>query len=110
MSRLLPFPWLASTRRQSEPPGGMTRGSWLALVLTVNGLVVCTPAGPNVVVHVVPAFGIVATNPTQLAPTATPALTLTVVLAPATPPDQYIVNDHVPAATVCAGRFGKEPT
>ena len=45
----------------------MTRAGWAALVLTVRGLVVLRPADPYVVVQVVPAIGIVATNPAQLA-------------------------------------------
>ena len=55
--------------------------------------------------QVVPPFGIVATKPAQLAVAETPALTVTVSLVFPVPPVQYMVKDHTPAATVCAGRL-----
>jgi hypothetical protein len=93
------------TDRQSEPFAGITSGSWLALVLTVTGLVVLAPVAPKVVDHVVPAFGIVATNATQLDVGEIPAVTVTVSLKLPVPPVQFIVKLHAPAATVCRGRF-----
>src|SRR5882672_2592300 len=93
------------TETHSEPPGGMTSASWLALVLTVNGLVVLTPEEPYVVAHVEPTFGMVATNRAQLAVAETPALTVTVSLVAPDPPVQYIVNVQTPAATVWVGRL-----
>ncbi len=95
---------MSATLKHREPPGGITRGNWLALVLTVNGLVVLTPLLPNVVVHV-PTLGIVATKPAQLAPTTAPAVTVTVSFVVPEPPVQYMVKDHTPALTVCEGRF-----
>src|SRR5437879_5425780 len=74
MDGLPPVLWVRTTCRHSDPPAGMTRGSWLALVLTVKGLVVLAPDDPNVVVHVLGGLGTVATNPTQLAVAETPAL------------------------------------
>src|SRR5690349_12798643 len=89
----------------SEPPCTMTRGSWLALVLTVNGLVVFAPFDPYVAVHVEPAAGTVGTKAVQLDVAETPAAIVTVSLVLPDPPVQYMVNVHVPAATVCAGRL-----
>src|SRR5437879_10077735 len=83
----------------------MTRGSWLALVLTVKGLTVLAPDDPNVVVHVLGGLGTVATNPTQLAVAETPALTVTVSLVAPVPPVQNMVKSHKPAETVCSGRL-----
>src|ERR1700686_2932740 len=80
-----------------------------ALVETVKGLVVLALPGPYVVVHVVSAFGMVATNPAHDAPAATPAL-ITTVLMLLPFGAQYIVNDQMPAATVCAGRLISDQT
>src|SRR6266550_7082564 len=41
-----PVLWVRVTDRQSDPPPGMTSASWLALVLTVSGLVVLAPEDP----------------------------------------------------------------
>jgi hypothetical protein len=82
----------------------ITSGSWLALVLTVNGLEALAPPEPNVVDHVEPALGTVATKPAQLDVAETPAAMVTVSLVLPVPPVQYIVNVHTPAATVWAGR------
>ena len=51
------------------------------------------------------AFGIVATNPTQLAVADTPAVMVTVSLVAPEPPVQYMVKLQTPAVTVCAGRL-----
>jgi hypothetical protein len=83
----------------------MTSASWLALVLTVSGLVKLAPDDPKVVDHVEPTFGIVATNGAQLAVAETPAITVTVSLVAPVPPVQYIVKVQTPAATVWVGRF-----
>src|SRR4029077_2701306 len=99
-----------STRRQSEPPAGIERAGWLALVLTVKGIVVCAPKAPKVVVHVLPPPGIVATKPAQLAVADTPTLKVTCDRGIGPAGVQYIVNDQTPAATVCAGRPVKENT
>jgi hypothetical protein len=88
----------------------MTNAPWLALVLTVTGLVVFAPLVPKVVVQVVPPFGIVATNPAQLAPATAPTLTITVSLVEPVPPVQLKVNDQTPALTVCDGRLVKPKT
>ena len=74
-------------------------------MLTVNGLVVLAPDDPKVVDQVVPAFGMVATKPAQVAVAETPAVTVTVSLVAPEPPVQYIVKVQTPAVTVCAGRF-----
>jgi hypothetical protein len=103
ISGLPPLLCVSVTERQSEPPAGITSGSWLALVLTVNGLPVFAPPDPNVVVHVLPALGIVATNPAQLEVRETPTATLTVSVFVGLPGIQYIVKVQTPAATVCAG-------
>src|SRR2546422_883648 len=89
----------------SDPPCTMTIGSWLALVLTVNGLVVFVPFDPYVAVHVDPTAGTAATKPAQLDVAETPAAIETVSLVLPVPPVQYMVNVHTPAATVCAGRL-----
>jgi hypothetical protein len=83
----------------------MTIGSWLALVLTVNGLVVFVPFDPYVAVHVDPTAGTAATKAAQLDVAETPAAIETVSLVLPVPPVQYMVNVHTPAATVCAGRL-----
>src|SRR5437764_6254227 len=44
-------------------------------------------------------------KPAQVAVAETPALTVTVSMVLPEPPVQYIVNDHTPAVTVCAGRL-----
>src|SRR5258708_25983481 len=88
----------------------MTRGSWLALVLTVKGLVVLAPDDPYVVDHVVPGFGIAATNAAQLDVADIPALTVTVSMVLPFPPPQYKVKVQTPPATVCAGRLVKPQT
>src|SRR2546429_361369 len=64
----------------SDPPCTMTIGSWLALVLTVNGLVVFVPFDPYVAVHVDPTAGTVATKAAQLDGAETPAAIETVSL------------------------------
>jgi hypothetical protein len=96
-----------STERQSDPLGGITNGFWLALVLTVNGLEVMI-AGPvlppNVVVHVVPPFGIVAVKPIQLGPATAPTRTVTVLTEFVDPPFQYISNIQMPALMVWDGK------
>ena len=74
-------------------------------MLTVKGLAVFAPAAPKVVDHVVPAFGIVATNPAQLAVAETPAVIVTVSFVSGLPSFQYMVKAHIPAPTVCAGRL-----
>jgi hypothetical protein len=80
-------------------PAGTT-SVWLALVLTVNGLVVLAPLFPNVVVQVAPPFGIDATQvPAEIRPTLRVTVSLNVPL----PPFQYMVNDQVPVI-VCAVR------
>src|SRR5437764_14904391 len=88
----------------SDPPCTMTIGSWLALVLTVNGLVVFVPFDPYVAVHVDPTAGTVATKAAQLDVAETPAAIETVSLVLPVPPAPYMVNVHTPAASVCAGR------
>jgi hypothetical protein len=79
-------------------------------VLTVNGLVVLAPLFPNVVVQVLPTFGMMARKPAQLPAATTPTLTATVSRVKPDPPVQYMVKDHTPALTVCAGRFVKPHT
>jgi hypothetical protein len=96
---------LRVTDRQSEPPAGIERDAWLALVLTVKGLAGFALTAPKVVVHVVPALGIVAAKPAQLAVAETPAVTVTVSLVAGFPSFQYMVKAHTPAPTVCAGRL-----
>jgi hypothetical protein len=66
----------------------MTIGSWLALVLTVNGLVVFVPFDPYVAVHVDPTAGTVATKTAQLDVAETPAAIETVSLVEPLPPVQ----------------------
>src|SRR5712692_10856577 len=105
-----PVPCDRVTWKQREPPAGITSAAWLALVWTVNGLVVLVPLFPNVVVQVVPPLGTVATKPAQLAPATTPALTVTVSRVLPVPPVQFIVNDQKPELIVCAGRFVKPKT
>jgi hypothetical protein len=105
MAGLPPVMCARVTDKHSDPPGGITSGSWLPLVvpplvLTVKGLVVWVPLGPKVVDHVVPAFGMVATKPAQLAVADTPALTVTELLTLPVPPIQYIVKSQTPPATV----------
>src|SRR5579864_7928071 len=92
--------WCVSvTWMHSEPPGAMSSGSWLALVLTVNGLVRFVPLAPYVATQVDPAFGTRATNPAQLAVADTPAAIVTSSRVFPVPPFQYIVKVHTPAAT-----------
>src|SRR5260370_33458193 len=88
----------------------MTRGNWLALVLTVTGLVRLAPDDPYVVDQVVPAFGMSATKTAQLDVGEMPALTVTVSMVLPLPPVQYIVKVHTPAATVWVGRLVKPHT
>jgi hypothetical protein len=88
------------TFKHIDPPAGIDNEAWLALVLTVKGLVVCAPVVPKVVVQVVPAFGIVFATPRQLAVLETPTATVTVSLMLPVPPLQYIVKVQVPAETV----------
>src|SRR5207245_10412874 len=107
---LPPVVWVSTTCRHSDPPGGMTIGSWLALVVTVNGLVRLAPDEPYVSVHVLTPLGTVATNPVQLEVSEMPALSVTVSLVFPLPPVQYIVKLQVPAATVWAGRLVKPKT
>src|SRR5260370_13447507 len=83
----------------------MAIGSWLVLVVTVNGLVRFAPDEPYVAVHVLSPLGTVATNPVQLDVSEMPALSVTVSMVFPLPPVQFIVKLHVPAATVWAGRF-----
>src|SRR3989442_7581906 len=96
--------------KQRDPPAGMARESCLALVLTVKGLVVCSPPAPKVVVQVVPPFGMVATKPAQLGPGATPTPREIVDLGIAPAGVQYMVKDQIPAEIVCAGRLVNEKT
>lgn len=98
------------TLTQSDPPAGMTSEAWLALVLTVRGLVLFTVAEPYGAVQVEPPLGTCAAKPAQLAVAETPAAMVTVSFVVADPPVQTIVNVHRPAATVCAGRFVKAQT
>jgi hypothetical protein len=88
------------TVKQSDPPCGIEIEAWLALVLTVKGLVVCAPALPKVVVQVVPALGMLFPTPRQLAVGETPTATVTVSLTLPVPPLQYIVKLQVPAEIV----------
>jgi hypothetical protein len=95
-----PVLWVNVTCRHKDPPWVMTRGSWLALVLTVKGLAVLAPDDPYVVDHVVPGFGIAATNAAQLDVADIPALTVTVSMVLPFPPLQYKVKVQTPPATV----------
>src|SRR5260370_40149778 len=52
----------------------------------------------------------VARNPTQVAVSETPALTVTVSLVLPLPPVQYIVKSQTPRATVCSGRLLNDQT
>src|SRR6266581_3540326 len=104
MVGLPPVLCVSVTVRHKDPPAGITSGSWLALVVTVNGLVGFAPAEPKVVDHVLRAFGITETKPAQLAVAETPTFNVTVSLVEPFPPVKYMVKLHVPAATVCAGR------
>src|SRR2546421_8311958 len=83
----------------------MTIDSWLALVLTVNGLVVLTPLDPYVDDQVEPTLGMSGTKAAQLDVAETPTAMLTVSFVFPVPPVQYILKLHTPAATVCAGRL-----
>src|ERR1700694_5571437 len=93
-----PLVCVTTTRRHSDWPAAITRAPWLALVLTESGLVVLGVPAPNVVVQVVPPFGMVAIKPAQPA-AAVSALTLTLPVSVA-PPAQSIANDHTPALIV----------
>src|SRR6266851_1772349 len=95
------------TAKHNDPPGGITSGSWLPLVFTVNGLVGFAVPDPKVIVHVVPATGMVARKPAQLAVTDAPAAMVTVLLAFPGPSTQLKMKDQTPAATVWAGRLVK---
>jgi hypothetical protein len=83
----------------------MTIGSWLELVVTVNGLVRLAPDEPYVAVQVLSPLGTVARNPMQLEVSEMPALSVMVSLVFPLPPVQFKVKLHVPPATVWAGRF-----
>jgi hypothetical protein len=87
------------TLKQRDPPAGIETEAWLALVLTVKGLVVFAPVVPKVVIQVVPRFGIVVTTPAQLAVGETPAATVTVSLMLPDPSFQYMVKLQIPAET-----------
>src|SRR5258708_33894395 len=84
----------------------MTIGSWLALVVTVNGLVRYAPDEPYVAVHVLSPLGTVATDPVQLEVSEAAALSVTVAVVFPLPPAQWIVNLHGPAPTGWACRCG----
>ncbi len=104
---LPPVLCVKTTCRHSEPPAGMISGnSWLALVLTVNGLAVNVPDKPYVAVQVLGAAGTVATNPAQLVVAETPALRVAVSLVLPLPPIQYIVKLQTPGDTVCGCASG----
>src|SRR5260370_4287713 len=94
-----PVLWVRTTCRHNDPPAGMTIGSWLALVVTVNGLVRFAPDEPYVAVHVLSPLGTVATNPLQLHVSEMPALRVTVSIVFPLPPVHVLVHLHVPAGT-----------
>src|SRR3989442_13268774 len=87
---LPPVLCVSVTWMHSDPPGGITSGSWLALVLTVNGLGELVPLDPYGAVQVVLALGTAATDGPQLHVPDTPAAVLTEASVLRLPPGQYM--------------------